>query len=215
MARSITHDAVKGPSGPGAGWRGGDGGGGGGGGQPGASRRASLTGLLVLLTATTMIFAAFTSAFWVRRGLSNDWRPTGLPTVLWANTAVLLVSSAMLEIARRSLKAGKRAEFNRYWTIGAGLGILFLVGQGLAWRQLAAAGVFIATNPSSSFFYVLTAAHALHVLGGITGLVYVDVKALLLQLGPGKRTAVDVCALFWHFLDGLWVYLMILLTVWG
>ena len=174
-----------------------------------------MTGLLVLLTATTMIFAAFTSAFWVRRGLSNDWRPTTLPPILWVNTGVLLVSSVMLEIARRSLKAGRRSEFNRYWTIGTSLGILFLLGQALAWRQLNDAGVFIATNPSSSFFYVLTASHALHVIGGISALTYVDVKALLLQLGPGKRTAVDVCALFWHFLDGLWVYLMILLTVWG
>jgi cytochrome c oxidase subunit 3 len=187
----------------------------GGGGQPGATRRASMTGLLVLLTATTMIFAAFTSAFWVRRGLSNDWSPTTLPPVLWVNTVILLASSVMLEIARRSLRAGKRTEFNRFWTIGTGLGILFLLGQALAWRQLNDAGVFIASNPSSSFFYVLTAAHALHVLGGISALTYVDVKALLLQLGPGKRTAVDVCALFWHFLDGLWVYLMILLTVYG
>jgi cytochrome c oxidase subunit III len=210
MARSITHDAVKGPAGPGAGWWGD-----GGGGQPGATRRASLTGLLVLLTATTMIFAAFTSAFWVRRGLSNDWAPTVLPPILWANTVVLLVSSVMLQIARRSLKAGKRTEFNRYWTLGTGLGILFLLGQALAWRQLSDSGVFIASNPSSSFFYVLTAAHALHILGGISALVYVDVKALMLQLGPGKRTAVDVSALFWHFLDGLWLYLMILLTVWG
>jgi cytochrome c oxidase subunit 3 len=210
MARSISDADIKGPAGP-VGGQWGDGGGG----QPGATRRASLTGLLVLLTATTMIFAAFTSAFWVRRGLSNDWKPTTLPPILWVNTGVLLVSSAMLEIARRSLKSGRRSEFNRYWTIGSGLGILFLLGQGLAWRQLSDAGVFIASNPSSSFFYVLTAAHALHVLGGISALVYVDVKALLLQLGPGKRTAVDVCALFWHFLDGLWVYLMILLTVWG
>jgi len=162
-----------------------------------------------------MIFAAFTSAFWVRRGLSNDWAPTTLPPVLWANTVVLLVSSVTLEIARRSLKAGRRSEFNRYWTIGTGLGILFLLGQALAWRQLSDTGVFIASNPSSSFFYVLTAAHALHVLGGISALAYVNVKALMLQLGPGKRTAVDVSALFWHFLDGLWVYLMILLTVWG
>ena len=183
--------------------------------MPGASRRASLTGLLVLLTASTMVFAAFTSAFWVRRGLSNDWAPTPLPGIMWVNTAVLLMSSAVLEIGRRALKAGRRAEFNRYWTVGTALGVLFLLGQGWAWRQLSAAGVFIATNPSSSFFYVLTAAHAVHVLGGITALVYVDVKALSLQLGPGKRTAVDVSALFWHFLDGLWVYLMILLTVWG
>src|ERR1051326_1685003 len=113
MARSITNADIKGPAGPPAGGDWGDWGDGGGG-QPGASRRASLTGLLVLLTATTMVFAAFTSAFWVRRGLSNDWAPTTLPPVLWVNTGVLLVSSVMLEIARRSLKSGKRSEFNRY-----------------------------------------------------------------------------------------------------
>ena len=211
MARSITHDDLKGVDLPPTvgGW------GDGGGGQPGASRRASLTGLFVLLTARTMVFAAFTSAFWVRRGLSNDWAPTPLPHVLWLNTIVLLASSALLEFGRRSLKAGRRGEFNRYWTMGTALGVLFLLGQALAWRQLKDAGVFIASNPSSSFFYVLTAAHAVHILGGVTALVYVDVKALSLQLGPGKRTAVDVSALFWHFLDGLWLYLMALLFIWG
>src|SRR5215471_16672884 len=132
MARSVAHDYLKGAGIPpsGGGW------GDGGGGRPGASRRASMTGLFVLLTATTMVFAAFTSAFWVRRGLSNDWAATPLPRVLWVNTAVLLVSSAMLEIGRRALKAGKRTEFNRYWTIGTVLGCVFLLGQALAWREL-------------------------------------------------------------------------------
>src|SRR5215831_19973852 len=113
MARSVTHDHLKDTGLPPAGGGWGDGGGG----QPGASRRASMTGLFVLLTATTMVFAAFTSAFWVRRGLSNDWAATPLPKILWLNTAVLLTSSAVLEIGRRALKAGKRTEFNRYWTI--------------------------------------------------------------------------------------------------
>jgi cytochrome c oxidase subunit 3 len=211
MARSVTHDDLKGIGFPPSGGEWGDGGSG----LPGASRRASLTGLFVLLTATTMVFAALTSAFWVRRGLSNDWAATPLPSVLWLNTIVLVASSALLELGRRSLRAGRRSEFNRYWTLGTALGVLFLLGQALAWRQLKDAGVFIASNPSSSFFYVLTATHAVHILGGITALVYVDVKALSLQLGPGKRTAVDVSALFWHFLDGLWLYLMILLFVWG
>src|SRR5260370_8363746 len=99
--------------------------------------------------------------------------------------------------------------------MGVGGGIFVALGQAVGWRQLSDAGVFISSNPSSSFFYVLPAAHALRVLGGISALVYVDIKALMLQLGPGKRTAVDVSAVFWHFLDGLWIYLMILLTVWG
>ena len=211
MPGSITSDVIKPPAPPiSGGFGGGDSGGG-----RGASRRASMTGLMVLLAATTMAFAAFTSAYVVRRGMSNDWVSMHLPRVLWLNTAILLASSFTLEWARRSLKAGRRTEFNRQWTAGTVLGVLFLLGQGLAWRQLSDAGIFVATNPSSSFFYLLTAAHGLHILGGLTALVYVDVKALGLQLGPGKRTAVDVSAMFWHFVDGLWIYLMALFLIWG
>jgi cytochrome c oxidase subunit 3 len=212
MPGSITSDVIKPPAPPRGG---GFGGGGGGSDGRGASRRASMTGLMVLLAATTMAFAAFTSAFVVRRGMSNDWVALPLPRIVWANTAVLLASSILLELARRSLKTGRRTAFNRYWTAGTALGVLFLVGQALAWRQLNAAGIFVASNPSSSFFYLLTAAHGLHILGGLTALVYVDVQALRLRLGPGKRTAVDVSALFWHFVDGIWLFLMALFLIWG
>jgi cytochrome c oxidase subunit 3 len=189
-----------------------------GGGSPGgwgASRRASITGMMVLLAAITMLFAALTSAFVVRRGMSNDWVEIPFPRVLFANTVVLLGSSVALELARRRLRSGRRAEFNRYWTAGTLLGILFLLGQGYAWRILRDAGIFLATNPSSSFFYLFTASHGVHLLGGIAALVWVSVQALRLRLGPGKRTVVEVSALYWHFLDGLWVYLMVLFLVWG
>lgn len=210
MPSSITSDIIRPPTPP----RGGDFGGGGPDGR-GASRRVSMTGLMVLLAATTMAFAAFTSAFVVRRGMSNDWVGTPLPPIVWANTAILLASSLLLELARRALRTGRRAGFNRYWTAGTICGALFLVGQALAWRELNAAGIFVASNPSSSFFYLLTAAHGLHILGGLTALAYVDVQALRLQLGPSKRTVVDVSAVFWHFVDGLWIFLMVLFLVWG
>jgi len=212
MAGSLTHDVIQGPPAPPTdrGW-GGDGGNDG----RGADRRASFTGLFVLLAASTMVFAALTSAFVVRRGLSDDWASMPKPQILWLNTAVLLASSVVLDLSRRSLKAGNRSRFNLWWTLGTILGVLFLVGQAIAWNQLKKAGVFIASNPSSSFFYVLTASHAFHLLGGVLALVYVDVQALRLRLGPAKRTAIDVTAIFWHFLDGIWVYLMILFYVWG
>ena len=174
-----------------------------------------MTGLMVLLAATTMAFAAFTSAFVVRRGISNDWVALPLPRIVWVNTAVLVASSILLEVARRALKRGRRTAFNRYWTIGTLLGVLFLAGQALAWLQLNREGIFVATNPSSSFFYLLTAAHGLHILGGLSALAFVDVQAMLLRLGPGKRTAVDVSAVFWHFVDGLWLFLVVLFLVWG
>ena len=167
----------------------------------GASRRASITGLLVLLAASVMIFAAFTSAFFVRRGLSNDWVNTPLPRILWVNTVVLLASSVVLELARRALRAGRRAAFNRYWTGGTVLGALFLGGQYVAWRQLNDAGIYLATNPCSSFFFLLTCAHAVHLLGGISALGYVDVQALRLRLGPGQahggRCERAISGIFW------------------
>jgi cytochrome c oxidase subunit 3 len=162
-----------------------------------------------------MAFAAFTSAFVVRRGMSNDWVSLPMPRIVWLDTAILLGSSLLLELARRALKSGRRTAFNRYWTAGTVLGGIFLVGQALAWRQLNAEGIFVSSNPSSSFFYLLTATHGFHIVGGLAALLYVDVQALRLRLGPGKRTAVDVSAMFWHFVDGVWIYLMILFLVWG
>src|SRR4051794_13717748 len=213
MAGSITHDILKGPPPPPVdrGW----GGGGGGPEGRGSSRRASFTGLFVLIAASTMVFAAFTSAFVVRRGLSEDWASMPKPSILFVNTIVLLVSSVVLDISRRALKKGNRSQFNFWWSLATGLGILFLLGQAYAWRELKAAGVYVSTNPASSFFYVLTASHAFHLLGGVLALLYVDVQALRLRLGPAKRTAIDVAAIFWHFLDGLWLYLMVLFYVWG
>jgi cytochrome c oxidase subunit 3 len=215
MAASLTHDIIQGPPPPAdTGW---GGGGGEGSDGRGADRRAAFTGLLVGLAACTMVFAALTSAFVVRRGLAdmNDWVSIQKPTILFWNTGILLLSSILLDRSRRALKAGARSQFNLWWTAATVLGVLFLGGQALAWYQLKQAGVFISSNPSSSFFYVFTAAHAAHVLGGVGALLYVDVQALRLRLGPAKRTAIDITAIFWHFLDGLWLCLMILFYVWG
>jgi cytochrome c oxidase subunit 3 len=216
MSGSLTQDTIQGPPPPpiDRGWGGGGSGSGGGEGR-GADRRASFTALFVLLAASTMVFAAFTSAFVVRKGLSDDWVSMPKPPILLVNTLVLLASSFALDLSRRALKAGNRSRFNLWWSAGTGLGVLFLAGQAVAWHQLLQAGVFVATNPSSSFFYVLTASHAFHLVGGLASLVYVDIQAWRLQLGPAKRTTIDIAALFWHFLDGLWVYLMILFYVWG
>ena len=162
-----------------------------------------------------MVFLAFTAALLMRRDLSENWVSMHKPRILWLNTAILLASSFALEKARRTLHAGSRTLFNRWWTAGTGLGVLFLVGQALAWRELREAGVYMASNPSTAFFYILTASHAAHLLGGLTALIYVDVKALQFSLGPAKRTAIDCSAIFWHFLDVIWIYLMVLFYVWG
>jgi cytochrome c oxidase subunit III len=211
MSATISHGTIRRPPPPPVkhGW------GGSGPGGHGADRRASFTGLYVLLAATTMVFAAFTAAFVMRRSLSGDWAAVPKPHVLFVNTAILLASSIVLDFSRRALKAGDRSRFNLYWTAATALGVLFLGGQALAWSQLNDAGIYVASTPASSFFYVLTAAHAFHLVGGLGALIYVDVQAWRLRLGPAKRTVIDVSAVFWHFLDGLWLFLMLLIYCWG
>jgi cytochrome c oxidase subunit 3 len=164
-----------------------------------------------------MVFAALTSAFVVRRGLTdmNEWVSIRKPSILFWNTGILLLSSILLDLSRRALKAGQRSRFNLWWSAATALGVLFLAGQAYAWYQMRQTGLFISTTPAASFFYVFTAAHAAHVLGGVAALIYVDIQALRLRLGPAKRTWIDVTAVFWHFLDGLWLYLMVLFYVWG
>jgi cytochrome c oxidase subunit 3 len=184
-------------------------------GGPGDARGASFIGLFALLAASMMVFVALTGAFVFRRGLSGDWASMPKPPILFLNTAVLLASSFTLEIARRALKAGFRSKFNAWWSAGALLGVLFLLGQAMAWQQLKGLGIYVATSPSSSFFYVLTTSHAFHLVGGVAALIYVAVKSLSPSLGPARRTVIDISAIFWHFLDGLWVYLMVLFYVWG
>jgi cytochrome c oxidase subunit 3 len=183
--------------------------------SPGAARRAAFTGMIVLLAAVVMLFAAFTSAMVVRKGLSDDWVSFKVPPVFWVNAIVLVFSSLAVELARRALHRGRRQAFNLYWSLASAAGLVFLALQITGWRELQNAGVYLATNPSNSFFYVLTVAHALHLGGGLAALFYIEGQALTLRLGPGKRTAVDVTAVYWHFLDGLWIYLLLLFRLWG
>jgi cytochrome c oxidase subunit III len=181
----------------------------------GAERRTSFIGLVILLVSTGIVFSALLIAFIARRAMGDDWVSMHKPGLLWVNTVVLILSSVVLDLSRRALKARNRSRFNLYWTAATALGGVFLIGQLIVWDQLRAAGVYVATNPSSSFFYVLTAVHALHLIGGMTALVWVDIQAWRLQLGPGKRTAIDICAIFWHYLDGLWLILMASFYIWG
>ena len=175
---------------------------------PGVTRRASLFGLYLLLISSAVVFLALVAAFLARRSGAPDWVTIPKPRILWANTVLLLASSVCVEAARRQLKHRKREAFNRWWTGATALGVLFLAGQALAWQQLRAEGLFIASSPSAAFFYVLTATHAAHVVGAVGALIYVEMQAIQFRLGPAKRTGIDVSAIFWHFLDVMWLCLM-------
>ena len=160
-----------------------------------------------------MLFLALTVVMLFRALGSHDWVHTAVPPLLYFNTAILVASSFTLEHSKRALRREAESQFIRWLHITTGLGIAFILGQLIAWRQLAAHGIYIATNPSSSFLYLLTAAHGLHLLGGILALLYLVFRARSIFSNPRKRIAVDITAIYWHFMDGLWIYLLVLLAL--
>jgi len=176
------------------------------------------TGIWVGLAAITMTFAAFTSALIVRQGGAPDWRHFTLPSVLYLNTLVIIASSVTLEISRRRIAdfmggvqgqdKDQAASPARWLYITLFLGLLFVAGQTFAWLQLKSQGFGLATNVSYSFFYVLTVAHALHVFGGLGGLVRVIGK---LKHSVLRRSTLDATSRYWHFMGVLWLYLLLLL----
>lgn len=175
----------------------------------------SKTGIWVLLAAISMTFAAFTSALVVRQGAAVDWHPLSLPRVLYFNTLVLLASSVSLEIARRrtalAFAGGPNAASStraRWLYVTLALGVVFVAGQYAAWLKLRSQGLYLATNPNSSFFYLLTAIHVLHVVGGLAGLIYVLRK---LNRRVLRRSTLDSFSYYWHFIGILWIYLLWLL----
>jgi cytochrome c oxidase subunit III len=198
-------------------------------------RRARL-GLLVALAPIIMLFVSFTSAYIVRQGLPTldertgnyvrDWIQVNLPTaLLLVNTLLLIVSSITMELSRRkitrevalapvkSIPGVSIGEGRGFPWLGSTivLGMGFLVGQWMAWRELAARGFFLATSPSSSFVYLLTGTHAIHLAGGVLALLYAGVISLMNRPVEVRRIVVDITAWYWHFMALLWIYIFALL----
>lgn len=176
-------------------------------------RRAYVTGMLIALGAIAMFFVAMVSAAIVRRGApSGDWQPLRAGNALWRilslNTIVLVASSVALAHSRSRARSGDALGFRRWWLVASALGVLFLAGQLLAWRQLIAAGLYLATNPSSSFFYLITAAHGVHLAGGIVALLVVAFR-------PARKmtqdAAVEAASMYWHAMDAIWIFLFLFL----
>ncbi len=184
---------------------------------PAASGPRALAGARILdpaqlalwffLGTVVMLFAAFSSAYLIRRA-GADWKPVALPGILWATTAVLAASSVTLELGRRA--SAHRAAVR--WVAATALfGIAFVAGQLYAWRELAASGVYLPTSPHSSFFYILTGLHALHLAGGVFFVAWVALK-LARGDSAGRHRYVGLCATYWHFLGAIWVYLFAVLA---
>jgi cytochrome c oxidase subunit III len=172
---------------------------------------AAMAGIYVAFASVAMLFASLTLTFVLRPSLTRNLSHIALPRVLYVNTILLLLSSATIELAHAGLASGRRRVFQGWTMLTLGLGVAFVAGQLQAWRELAAAGVYIAGNPSSAFLYLITGAHALHLLGGLIAMAYVVLKAREIHWGLRRRTVVDVTRIYWHFMDGLWLALLAVL----
>jgi cytochrome c oxidase subunit III len=174
-----------------------------------APQRIYVTGMAIALGAILMFFISLVSAWIVRRGfaygvaqtLDMPWR------LLSLNTLILLASSFTLLLSRRRMRAHDDPGFRHWWCVTIILGVFFLAGQLLVWRQFVAEGLYLASNPDSSFFYVFTASHGLHLLGGIAALLAVAFRPVHRLT---RETAVQVAAIYWHCMDALWLGLFLL-----
>jgi cytochrome c oxidase subunit III len=190
---------------------GGDGGGGDGKKRPNRPISPSryYTGIAIGIVSVLMFFMALASAFLVRKG-GSDWVPVHIPALLWFNTAVLLASSGTLEVARKRLALSDALGFKRFWLVTTILGVTFLIGQVVAWRTLVKQGIYLASNPASSFFYIFTGAHGLHLIGGVCALLYVGHRNFA-RTQVTQAVAAEVVSYYWHFMDALWLFLLALL----
>src|SRR5579859_5973874 len=181
--------------------------------RPGETAR---TGIWVALAAIGMTFAALTSALYVREGAATDWQHIVLPSVLWFNTLALVASSVTLELARRNVAAymrerGVDRSSSMLWlNVTLALGCVFVIGQYMAWLKLRSEGLYLPTNPNSSFFYVFTGVHVIHVVGGLGGLTRVMVK-FRASARSLRRSTIDATSYYWHFMGLLWIYLLLVL----
>jgi cytochrome c oxidase subunit 3 len=164
-----------------------------------------------------MMFAALSSAYIILAGGGN-WQPVSMPRMFFLSTGVILLSSFCFEIAKRSLKRGNEVVYRRWVGFTLLLGFGFLATQFLGWRELAGQGVYFQGHPRRSFFYIFTALHAVHLLGGITAVLYLITRGkALLDLHREERIAATASAisLYWHTMDVLWIWLFSLLFFWG
>lgn len=172
-------------------------------------KRFSVAVALVMASVLMFFLVPSVALIFLER-TSESWVPLRLPRILLVNTTVLVASSCTLEIARRRLSAREFPEFRRFWNATTTLGILFLAGQLVAWFQLVSRGVHIASTQASSFFYLFTGAHGVHLFGGVAALLYVKLRDF--EKGKISRiTAVKIVSYYWHFMDGLWLFLLSLL----
>jgi cytochrome c oxidase subunit 3 len=176
---------------------------------------ATKVGLIVFLAVAGCLFSLLTASFFMRMD-SPDWQMPPTPPVLWFNTAVLIASSVTLHFALVGAKRGDMAELRKMLVAAGACTIVFVLGQIWAWRDLLDGGYFVSSNAANAFFYLLTGAHALHVLGGLVALGRTGARAFEApRVSFTLPGSVELCAIYWHFLLFIWLVMFALLTGWA
>ncbi len=167
-------------------------------------------GLRVLLTTITVLLSLFVVAYSDRMALS-DWRPLPEPWLLWLNTGVLILSSVAMQKGLIAARQGQIEGMKSSLLAAGGCALVFLLGQLLVWQQLVALGYFAATNPANAFFYLLTAVHGLHLLGGLVAWGRIITRMGRQTDTARLRASVELCTVYWHFLLVVWLLFFALL----
>ncbi len=175
---------------------------------------AAKTGLIVFLAVALCLFSLLCAAFFMRMG-SSDWLSPPLPSILWFNTAALIAASGALHVASSARKTAAWERMRYALFGGAVASLVFLFGQLWAWRDMIAGGFYASQNPANAFFFLLTGAHALHLLGGLVVLFWTIAQASRKEAEKALARTVELCAIYWHFLLAVWLVVFALLVGWA
>ena len=168
--------------------------------------------LWVGIGSLLMMFAGFTSAYIVKRNQAN-WQTFDLPSFFWYSTVAILLSSVTIYLAQRAFKQREMKKYRRLLTATVILGVLFIVFQVVGFQQLWAKGITLQANVSFSFMYVIVIMHAAHVFGGLVALLVIFAKAFSKKIRIYNSVPVELVSTYWHFVDILWIYLLVFLIM--
>jgi cytochrome c oxidase subunit III len=172
--------------------------------------------LWLFMVSVIMIFGALTSAYIVRQAEGN-WLDFDMPPMFWVTTAIILLSSGTMHWAYLSARKDKVENMRIAISITAILGVAFLIGQWMGWSQLVASGIHLVGRDSSavsgSFLYIISGLHGVHVISGVIFVLVVLTAIFRLKVDSKRLTQIEMCTTYWHFLDGLWLYLFLFLLL--
>ncbi|MEO6218839.1 MAG: cytochrome c oxidase subunit 3 [Ginsengibacter sp.] len=168
--------------------------------------------LWIALASIVMMFAGLTSAYIIKRNLSN-WIPFDIPLIFWYSTAVIIFSSITILVSRNAFRQREIKNYRRWLTVTLFLGIAFIMMQYLGFRQLWENGMTLTRNVSFSFLYIIVGLHALHVAGGVIALIIILIKAFSIKNKNYSPVQIDLMNTYWHFVDFLWIYLLLFLVM--